>query len=124
VASNNRRPTRRPTRRPNRGEYTPVPRRAQRSRVRRMVLGACCADGKAGPGRSAPAEGEIAKLDRRYKPPKEYEAVECEAIGQVTLQMIIRTHIEALLPEPIEDVRVRERRQRETVRKLLARAKR
>ncbi len=59
----------------------------------------------------------ITKLDRRYKPPREYEAVECEAVGQVTLQRMLRARLNALLPEPLEDVLAREAEQ---VRKLRA----
>jgi hypothetical protein len=55
---------------------------------------------------------EITKFDNRCKPPKKYRAVECEALGQKVLLDIIRKQLDALLPEPLERVRVREERQR------------
>jgi hypothetical protein len=62
----------------------------------------------------------IVKLDKRYKPPKEYEAIECEALGQGVLTRLIRKHLDELLPEPLSDVRVREREQRAQMRAALA----
>jgi hypothetical protein len=62
----------------------------------------------------------ITKLDKRYKPPKAYEAIECEALGQGELTRLIRRHLDRLLPEPIERVRVREQAQREQMRAALA----
>jgi hypothetical protein len=62
----------------------------------------------------------IDKLDRRNKPPKRYRAIECEAVGQVTLIRMLRARLDALLPEPLARVRVREERQRKTVRAALA----
>jgi hypothetical protein len=59
----------------------------------------------------------ITKIDRRYKPPREYEAVECEALKQKILLNIIRKKLDAMLPEPLDDVRIREQAQR---RKLAA----
>jgi hypothetical protein len=41
----------------------------------------------------------IDKQDRRYKPPRLYQAVECEAVGQVALQDMLRARLDALLPE-------------------------
>jgi hypothetical protein len=64
---------------------------------------------------------EITKYDKRYKPPKSYQAVECEALTQTVLLDIIRKDLDALLPEPLEDVLVREQAQRERVRRALAR---
>jgi hypothetical protein len=63
----------------------------------------------------------ITKLDNRYKPAKEYEAIECEALGQGVLVRIISKHLDSLLPEPLEVVRERERVQREHARVALAR---
>jgi hypothetical protein len=64
---------------------------------------------------------EITKHDRRYKPPKAYRAVECEAIKQKVLIDIIRKDLDAMLPEPLHDVLVREERQRGRVVALLKR---
>ena len=66
----------------------------------------------------------ITKLDKRYKPPKEYEAIECEALGQGVLVRLIRKHLDSLLPEPLDIVRERERRQQELARAALLRIKR
>jgi len=66
----------------------------------------------------------IAKLDKRYKPPKEYEAIECEALGQGVLVRLIRKHLDSLLPEPLEVVSDRERIQRESARAALLRIRR
>lgn len=66
----------------------------------------------------------IEKLDRRYKPPRKYSAVECEAVGQVELTRLVRAHLDALLPEPLADVRVREQEQREEMAAILRRAMR
>lgn len=63
----------------------------------------------------------IPKLDKRYKPPKPYEAIECEALGQGVLTRLIRRHLDSLLPEPIGSVRVREQEQREQMHTALAR---
>lgn len=63
----------------------------------------------------------ITKLDKRCKPPKTYEAVECEALGQGVLVRLIRKHLDDLLPEPLDIVREHEREQREKARRLLLR---
>jgi hypothetical protein len=62
----------------------------------------------------------IDKLDRRCKPPRPYKAIECEAVGQVVLERMLRDRLAALLPEPLADVQVREERQRAKVRAALA----
>jgi hypothetical protein len=45
----------------------------------------------------------ITKYDRRTKTPRKYEAVECEAVGQVTLERLLRVALEKRLPEPLAD---------------------
>jgi len=62
----------------------------------------------------------IEKLDRRYRPPRPYKAIECEAVGQAVLERMLRKVLDDLLPEPLERVRVREARQRATIRAALA----
>jgi len=54
----------------------------------------------------------ITKFDRRYKPPKRHQAIECEALKQHIIVDIVRDQLNALLPEPLEDVLEREARQR------------
>ena len=66
----------------------------------------------------------IAKLDKRCKPPKEYEAIECEALGQGVLVRLIRKYLDSLLPEPLDVVRESERLQRELARAALLRIRR
>jgi hypothetical protein len=64
----------------------------------------------------------IDKLDKRYKPAKPYEAVECEALGQgVLIVRLVRRHLDRLLPEPLDVVRERERQQQEAAQRLLRR---
>jgi hypothetical protein len=63
----------------------------------------------------------ITKVDKRNKPAKVYEAIECEALGQGVLVRIIRKHLDSLLPELLADVREREQAQRAKVRAMLAR---
>jgi hypothetical protein len=63
----------------------------------------------------------ITKLDKRYKPAKEYEAIECEALGQGVLLRLIRKQLDRLLPEPLATVLEREEQQREPMRRLLQR---
>jgi hypothetical protein len=43
----------------------------------------------------------IEKLDRRTKPPRPYKAVECEAVGQVALEAMLRAALDRRLPEPL-----------------------
>lgn len=59
------------------------------------------------------------KLDRRYIPPQAHEAVEVEALGQSVVIGLVRDALDALLPEPLDEVLVREREQREAARKTL-----
>jgi hypothetical protein len=62
----------------------------------------------------------INKVDRRYKPPRYYQAIECEAVGQVALERMLRARLDALLPEPLADVLVREEQQRKEMLRALA----
>jgi hypothetical protein len=61
----------------------------------------------------------IDKVDRRYKPPRPYKAIECEAVGQEVLERMLRKVLDDLLPEPLERVQVREERQRKRLAALL-----
>jgi hypothetical protein len=61
----------------------------------------------------------IEKTDKRYKPFRTYLAVECEVIGQVELMRLVREKLDALLPEPLAVVRVREQAQRNRMVRLL-----
>jgi hypothetical protein len=63
----------------------------------------------------------IDKVDNRYRPPRPYRAVECEAVGQAVLERMLRTVLDRLLPEPLDRVRVREQRQRARMRAALRR---
>src|SRR5262245_28302701 len=65
----------------------------------------------------------IIKHDRRYKDGGAHEAVETEALRQTVLIEILRARLDALLPDPLERVLVREQRQRKRLAALL-RAKR
>ncbi len=62
----------------------------------------------------------IIKKDRRYRPAKEYEAVEAEALGQKFIVDLVRAWLDELIPEPIKRVRERERAQRAEVVEALA----
>jgi len=44
------------------------------------------------------------KFDHRYNPPRQHRAVECEALKQHVIVNIVRDQLNALLPEPLEDV--------------------
>jgi hypothetical protein len=61
----------------------------------------------------------IEKLDRRYKPAKPYQAIETEALRQQVIVGIVQDRLDQLLPEPLDDVLVRERLQRAAVAALL-----
>jgi hypothetical protein len=50
-----------------------------------------------------------------------HDAVETEALGQSIIVGLVRDHLDSLLPEPLDDVRVREQEQREKVRASLTR---
>jgi hypothetical protein len=60
------------------------------------------------------------KLDERYKPARAGWAWEAEALGQARVGRILRAELDALLPEPLEDVLEREGRQRDQWRERLA----
>jgi hypothetical protein len=62
----------------------------------------------------------IEKSDSRYKPARKYLAVECEAVGQVVLEQILRDALDARLPEPLVDIREREQEQRDELSRRLA----
>jgi hypothetical protein len=64
-------------------------------------------------------EFRITKPDRRYEPPRYEPAIECEALQQHIIVAIVREWLEALLPQPLERVRERERRQRRRLAALL-----
>jgi hypothetical protein len=68
-------------------------------------------------------EFQILKPDRRYKPPRYEPAIECEALQQHIIVAIVREWLESLLPEPLDRVRERERRQRRRVAVLFGRAR-
>jgi hypothetical protein len=68
-------------------------------------------------GRDLPV---VEKVDRRFHPPLRHEAIEVEALGQGTVTAIIREALDALLPEPLDDVQAREALQREAVAEFLA----
>jgi hypothetical protein len=57
----------------------------------------------------------IWKTDRRYNDGHRHQAVECEALKQHVIVAIVRDQLNALLPEPLEDVLEREARQRRRI---------
>jgi len=61
----------------------------------------------------------ISKPDRRYKPARWHDAA--EALGQTFIVNLVREWLDRLLPEPIADVRERERIERAQMRVALAR---
>jgi hypothetical protein len=65
----------------------------------------------------------IIKRDKRFKDGGgEHEAVETEALSQTLIVDIVRTWLDELLPQPLERVLVRERRERARLRRLVERA--
>lgn len=62
----------------------------------------------------------IEKVDRRYRPPRVHKAIEVEELPQGVRMALVREALDALLPEPLDLVLVRERAQRERVAALLA----
>jgi hypothetical protein len=61
----------------------------------------------------------VEKVDRRFRPPRVQEAVEVESLGQGIVTAIVRDALDALLPEPLADVQVREGQERQEVRAML-----
>ena len=61
----------------------------------------------------------IPKPDKRFRGSQVFDAVETEALGQARVVGLLRTRLARMLPEPLEDVRVRERAERETLRALI-----
>ena len=59
------------------------------------------------------------KVDNRHRPARDHEAWEAEALGQGTIQQLVRDALDALLPEPLDDVLEREAEQRVRVAELL-----
>lgn len=63
----------------------------------------------------------IDKLDKRYKPPRAFPAVETEALKQREIQRILTERLDLELDEPLTEVLEREGRQRAEVRRLMER---
>jgi hypothetical protein len=61
----------------------------------------------------------ITKHDRRYNDRRPHRAVETEALSQQVLTRMLTDHLDALLPEPLEDVQGRERDQRAAIARIL-----
>jgi hypothetical protein len=61
----------------------------------------------------------ISKADKRYNPVRYFDAVETEAFGQAAIVAAVRARLDELLPEPLEDVLVREEQQRAEVAERL-----
>jgi hypothetical protein len=70
-------------------------------------------------GEQAAGLPAIEKVDRRCKPPRRSMAVEVEALGQGAVTSLVKTALDELLPEPIETVQVRQRRDKQRVRLML-----
>lgn len=63
----------------------------------------------------------LMKRDHRYKPARDFEAVETEALGQTRIGGLLKARLDELLPEPLEVVAEHEEQQRTVIRELLAR---
>jgi hypothetical protein len=61
----------------------------------------------------------IVKVDQRYGNKQPHEAFETEALGQGTIEQIVRRTLDQLLPEPLERVLEKEDEQREQVAEVL-----
>jgi hypothetical protein len=59
------------------------------------------------------------KVDNRYNDKTPREAWECEALGQGTIQRLVRNALDQLLPEPLADVLEREDQERERLAAIL-----
>jgi hypothetical protein len=62
----------------------------------------------------------VQKHDRRYRDGRPHLAIEVEALGQQVVMEIVREALEELLPEPLDRVRERERREQEEWREFAA----
>jgi hypothetical protein len=62
----------------------------------------------------------IEKVDNRYRGGKLTVAYETEALSQIVIQQLLTDRLDALLPEPLEDVRVREDAERADLAERLA----
>jgi hypothetical protein len=67
-------------------------------------------------GRGFPVKN---KRDHRFKPPREFPAVETEALGQTRIIALLTEHLEDAAPEPLSEVLQREEQQRSEVRERL-----
>ena len=67
------------------------------------------------------AEGmqPIQKEDKRYKDKRPHLAFEAESLGQVEIETLVRTWLDAFLPEPLDTVLERQTRQRAAVLRTL-----
>jgi hypothetical protein len=63
----------------------------------------------------------VVKVDRRYADGRPHQAVETEALSQRVIVDLVQDRLDALLPEPLADVLVRERRERAAVKAILRR---
>jgi hypothetical protein len=63
----------------------------------------------------------IEKTDHRFRPPRRYEAVETEALRQEIIVGLVQERLDSLLPQPLENVRVREANERREVAGFLTR---
>lgn len=61
----------------------------------------------------------IIKSDRRFKNGGAHQAVETEALSQRLIVQIVSDRLDALLPEPLDAVRLREEEERERLRERL-----
>jgi hypothetical protein len=61
----------------------------------------------------------ITKRDRRYRDSRPHQAIETEALSQRVLVDILRGELDRLVPEPLDDVEVREDRERDALRAVL-----
>lgn len=63
----------------------------------------------------------IQKTDKRYNGGRPHAAFEAEALGQSYLTKVVVDFLDSWLPEPLKAVHVRERAEREDMRKYLIR---
>ncbi len=61
------------------------------------------------------------KKDNRFKPAREFDAVETEALGQREIQRLLTRKLKSVVSLPLEVVLKREERQRVQVRRSLER---